>query len=262
MINRSAIILDRRDQVTPIVSRRVVIGGLAGLALEGALSGCSQRLATFRYRLTVEAETPAGRKIGSSVVEVATVDQGKGFPGPEAGGIRRDARGQAVVIELAPQRYIFALLGKRSWYDYAAALPIGVLQPLIGSGRHPIGVNTDRRQDWLSYDAFQARMVTDRNVWPVPRTVPANAGDKQQDFWPDFVQFENVENPMSVKSVSPDAAGIRRVMLQIVDEPITTGIRAILPWLNDPTFGTKPTIINDDALLSIMTSGNLVRGDR
>lgn len=252
----------QRDQITPIVSRRAVIGGLAGLALDGALSGCSQRLATFRYRLTVEVETPAGRKIGSSVVEVATVDQGKGFPGPEAGGIRRDARGQAVVIELAPQRYIFALLGKRSWYDYAAALPIGVFQPLIGSGRHPIGSNTDRRQDWLPYDAFQERMVADRNVWSVPRTVPANAGDKQRDFWPDFVQFEDIENPMSVRAASPDAAGIRRVVLQIVNEPITTGIRAILPWLNDPTFGTKSTIINDDALFTVMTSGNLVRGDR
>lgn len=232
--------------------------GLLGGAL--LLSGCNQRLPTFHYRLTVEVETPTGLRTGSSVIEVNTVDQGKGFPGPEAGGVRRDARGQAVVIEVAPHKYIFALLGKKNWYDYAAVLPIGVLQPLIGSGRYPIGVNTDRSQDYLPYEKAHERMVADRGVWSVARTVPANSGDGRQDFWPDFVRFNDLSNPMTVEQLTPDAAGVKRITLQVVSEPVTQGISDILPWLKDPKFGSSPMIIQDSALLSIMTKGNLVRG--
>ncbi|MGC5799345.1 hypothetical protein [Sphingomonas sp. NFX23] len=237
------------------------VGGLGGLIACGLLlAGCVQRLPTLRYRLTVEIETPFGLKAGSSVIEVTTVDQGKGFPGPEAGGVRRDAKGQAVVIEIAPHEYVFALLGKRRYYDYADGLPVGVLQPLVGSGRKSIGPNTDRIQDYLSYDQFHKRMIADHNIWPVPRTVPANAGDGQRDYWPDLVRFRDLNNPKTLELIATNSVNVKRVTLQIVDEPVTTGISAILPWLDNPSYvNAPPMIVNDDETLIAMTRGNFIR---
>lgn len=234
------------------------IGGLLAYAL--LLAGCVQRPPTFRYRLTVEIQTPYGLKAGSSVIEVTTVDQGKGFPGPEAGGVRRDAKGQAVVIEIAPHEYVFALLGKRHYYDYADGLPIGVLQPLVGSGREPIGPNKDRVQDYLSYDQFHKRMIADHHLWPVPRTVPANSGDGQRDYWPDLVRFRDLNNPKTLERIATQPTDVKRVTLQMVNEPVTTGISAILPWLDNPSYiNAPPLIVHDDETLIAMTRGNFIR---
>ncbi len=238
------------------------VGGLGGLLACGLLlAGCVQRLPTLRYRLTVEIETPYGLKAGSSVIEVTTVDRGKGFPGPEAGGVRRNAKGQAVVIEIAPHEYVFALLGKGLYYDYAAFLPGGVLRPLVGSGRQPIGPNTDLVQDYLSYDQFHKRMVADHNLWPVPRTVPANAGNGQWDYWPDLVRFGDINDPATVEWVRPDTIAIKRVTLQIVDEPITDGIRLILPWLGKyPEASLNPNHGPYDRSASpVITQGYFIR---
>jgi hypothetical protein len=237
-------------------------GGFVGLLAYGLLlAGCVQRLPTLRYRLTVEIQTPYGLKTGSSVIEVTTVDQGKGFPGPEAGGVRRDAKGQAVVIEIAPHEYVFALLGKRHYYDYAAGLPIGVLQPLIGSGRQPVGPNKDRVQDYISYDQLHKQIASDRNLWPVPRTVPAISGDGQRDYWPDLVHFRDITDPSTVEWVQPDAIVIKRVTLQIVDEPITEGIRLILPWLGkypEPSLNPKHGPY-DRSASAVITQGYFIR---
>ncbi len=195
------------------------------------LTGCVRRLPTLRYRLVVEVQTPYGVRTGSSVLEVTTVDQGAGFPGPEAGGVRRGLRGQAVVIGTEPGRYVFALLRKGYLNDYAGSLPVALFRPLVGSGDHPIQPNDDAPRDYLPYDRFHARMLADRHVWDVPRTMPSSDRRIEKELWPDLVRFEDPADPTSVRRVDPGDASIRRVTLQIVDRPVTEGITAILPWL-------------------------------
>lgn len=240
--------------------RRVMLPGLMiGMLL---LAGCGHRLATLRYRLTVEVMTPEGLRTGSGVIEVATVDQGKGFPGPEAGGIRRSARGQAVIIETAPRRYLFALLGKGRPndhdYDYAARLPVTLFRSLIGSGEHPIGPNGDAPRTWLPYDRFHERMIEDHRVWSVPRTKPSTDRRSEQELWPDLVSFDDPTDPLSVRRPDPGTVAIRRVTLQIVDDPVTEGIRSILPWLTDKTLRSlKP----QRGIIEDTPAANVVHGD-
>ena len=77
--------------VRPI--RRIALAAAALLLVPA----CGEQLPTYRYRMTVEVETPEGLRTGSSVIEVRT-RQGPGFPGPEAAGIATDVRGEAVAV--------------------------------------------------------------------------------------------------------------------------------------------------------------------
>lgn len=88
--------------------RRLAKVGLAGIALS-LIAGCGDRLPTYRYRLTVEVETPEGLRIGSSVIEVRT-HKGAAFPGPEAATAQVQVRGEAVAVDLGYRGVVFALL--------------------------------------------------------------------------------------------------------------------------------------------------------
>lgn len=64
---------------------------------------------TYRYKITVEIDTPSGVKSGSSVIEVETVQ----FPSwLTLGGdsSRQKVAGEAVMIDMGEGQYIFALL--------------------------------------------------------------------------------------------------------------------------------------------------------
>ncbi|HET9630690.1 MAG TPA: hypothetical protein VFP14_14535, partial [Novosphingobium sp.] len=77
--------------------RRSVLGGLAG-ALALMLPGCGMfgnSLPTYRYRLTVEVDTPEGLKTGSSVIEVRTALADKPLL-PDANVLDIDVTGEAV----------------------------------------------------------------------------------------------------------------------------------------------------------------------
>ena len=188
----------------------------SALAALGALvlSGCSQQLPTYRYRMTVEVETPEGLKTGSSVIEVKTWNNGKGFPGPEAGGIRTQVRGEAVAINIAPGQTLFALLGSPDNPDYAAGIAMAVLlpeKPFKGGSPEVWGQNLEALQNVKG-----------------ARAVPA-------DKWPFLVRFRDVKDPKSVEEVSPDALGgdvhIKRITIEVTDDDVTSGIEKRLPWI-------------------------------
>lgn len=58
------------------MNRRVTLGSLLALGTL-ALAGCGDPTPTYRYRLTVEVNTPEGLRTGSSVIEVETSVAGK-----------------------------------------------------------------------------------------------------------------------------------------------------------------------------------------
>lgn len=64
---------------------------------------------TYRYRLTVEVETPEGLRTGSSVIEVDT-RQTRFALNPSAAGVSERVRGEAVAVDLPGRRTLFALL--------------------------------------------------------------------------------------------------------------------------------------------------------
>lgn len=75
------------------------------------LAGCGNYNA-WHQKLIVTVETPDGVKTGSSVVLVGLHDTtgNEWMTLPEARGARYELTGEAVVLEVAPGRYLFALL--------------------------------------------------------------------------------------------------------------------------------------------------------
>ena len=199
------------------MSRRSLLAGGCALLVIPVLSGCYRQLETFRYRLTVEVETPQGLRSGSSVIEVQTRDQGRGFPGPEAGGIRHNVRGEAVAVDLPGGRTLFALLkqgGKRA-FNFPEMAPYWAFSP-PASTSNP------------SFDERHKLVVEGQGVHVL-----------DPSYYPLLVRFRGIHDPTSVELVDPQdltasfgpGVTLKRVTIEITDDPVTTGIERRLNWL-------------------------------
>ena len=172
-----------------------------------ALAGCTQHFA-WHQKLTVVVETPAGEVSGASVTAVE-VD---GFDGllPDGGDVDSRLKGEAVVVEVVPGRYLFVLLtGALGWADAAYG---------------PGGPGT----------VFEENMRTiEAQVGKPPVPLPEKA-------WPLMVTFTDIKDPKTVQRVDPDdlAASfgpgmrLKAVTLAVTEEPVTEGrVEAVLGWL-------------------------------
>ena len=79
----------------------------------------------YRYRLTVEVETPEGLRIGSSVIEVETSESS--FPHST---VNHRVRGEAVAVNLPSGKTLFALLRSENDNDWASRV-IFMLAPEV-----------------------------------------------------------------------------------------------------------------------------------
>jgi hypothetical protein len=199
---------------------------LAVLALCLALAGCD--LFGFRdwdwhQKLTVSVMTPNGLKTASSVTEGSWsmtptwFKIGDSGGGPGIGSLR----GEAVVLELEPQRYLFAL------HDYSAMTAIYAI-----AGRD---FRAGMRQDYIA--------VLDRieSIRDSRKLAPTD--------YPLLVTFDDINDPASVRRVNPgDLAAsfgpgfrLNAITLSITDEPVTEGrVEKLLGWLNDRAVMENP----------------------
>ena len=214
------------------MARRGVIGLLTGAAT-AMLTGCGMIGGeSYRFRMTVEVETPEGLRTGSSVYEVTAQNHVKLLP--DMRGRSRDVRGEAVAVDLPGGRTMFALLKtlNRSGDDNLAYLSMATMDPAykndwvesaarISSGdgiRSPAEVAPSRK-----YDDYE-------NGQPVRTEVPNYAM---------LVTFTDIADPSSVKLVDPaDLAAsfgpgvkLKRITVEITDDPVTNGIEKRLGWL-------------------------------
>lgn len=95
-------------------------GTAVAILLSLALAGCTQHFGWYQ-KLTVTIQTPAVEVSGASVTAVK-VDCLDGLL-PDGGGVESRLTGEAVVVEIAPGRYLFVLLtGALGWADAAYGL--------------------------------------------------------------------------------------------------------------------------------------------
>lgn len=171
---------------------------------------------THRYRMTVEVETPEGLRTGSSVIEVTSRREIRILPEMH---IRSSTmRGEAVAVDLPGGQTLFALLrgeGNRHFGN------------LNGDALGPPGAEARK----LGADpAAIPRKIMSRNAAGEPIEISG---------LPILVRFRNIRNPASVELVDPDnlaasfgkAVSLRRITLQVTDDPVTTDIKKRLPWL-------------------------------
>lgn len=168
------------------------------------LGGCSFR-PSFRYRMTVEVDTPEGLKTGSAVREVIFSERANG-------GEYGHVRGEAVAVDLPGGEVLFALLA--------------------GGGG-----NGDHAGDQMA-SMFRQMNSDTIQLWPDP---PQLRSPIVRHPLPLLVTFREIDDPTSITRVNPgDLAarfgpGVRlsRIVVEISEDPLTKRIEERLGWLND-----------------------------
>lgn len=219
------------------VSRRAVIAWLAGGIGGLALAGCDaqgQVLPTYRYRLTVEVETPEGVRSGSSVIEVRTSVAGR-YSVPTPRTISHSVRGEAATVDLGPERSkIFALLQSDDDVDWASNIFYRLSRDDYDKKYKSNKVK--RGQDIEENFRYMLKLHEKINVpkkyhrWPY-----AGNGSSR----PILVTFTDTSDPRSIIKLDPDnledyyGAGvkIKGIYIQMTNDPVSTGISTILPWV-------------------------------
>ncbi len=181
--------------------KRVLSSMLIAVAAFG-LSGCAENF-EWNQKLTVVVSTPAGDVSGASVVHYSSSAHSTFATG---NALTSSVSGEATVVEVAPGKYLFALL------DGSQEIATWTFQD-----RLPDGGTAER----------QRALQSQRGARAVPR-----------DHFPMLVMFSNISDPKSVKEVKPDklsdafGAGysLKSITLEITDEVMTDGEIINLPF--------------------------------
>ena len=224
-------------------------------------------LPDYRYRLTVEVETPEGLKTGSSVIEVKTSVAGRNSI-PTPGVVSRRARGEAVTVDLGARGEIFALLRSDENSDWASGVMFGfapdkIPRPLDENGKFDSSAHFKAR--------FMA-MLEHRDPIELPERFPTRSNIEGGLARPMLVRFGDLTDPTTVERVDPDdlaadfgpGVRLRRITVQFTDDPVTTGIVERLSWLSYQRGSLIPiprgTPIGEMPIGSDITEGDFYRG--
>ena len=187
------------------------------MALASFLSLSSCGLFGFKHwnwhqRLVLEVETPNGPVTGGSVVNVKLRRVPEWLPSNNPGAILSDIEGEASFVEVAPGRYLFALVR--------------------GGGEAQLA-----RETFFPYPETD---VPEANGRLEEFTGQATLSPRA---YPRLVTFTDINNPATVRLVDPDNLAatfgpgyqLKSVTLEIADEPETKGeVEKVLTWLNWP----------------------------
>ncbi|MEQ1698240.1 MAG: hypothetical protein ABL901_20615 [Hyphomicrobiaceae bacterium] len=203
---------------------------------------------TYRFRLTIEADTPSGPRSGSSVIEVRSYDTNVGFI--EMRGRHARVIGEAAFADLGQGKNVIALLA---------------------GGEHAQGVDLFREL---------VRLVFEDELKPHGYSLAAMAnlrGKKRiaPHLIPTLATFSNLKDPKTARIVAPDAfdgafgAGytFRQATLEMVPAgwwplntigitgtPITRGIEKKLLWWDQPG---RPAVAAWKALVADNVVGSI-----
>ncbi|MGY8972388.1 MAG: hypothetical protein ACKVGV_01980 [Sphingomonadales bacterium] len=202
------------------------MSGWVMLCLALAISACASddTAPDYRYRLTVEVETPEGLKTGSSVIEVKQRLVRAGSS-PANMAVERRVRGEAVAVDLPGGRALFALLRSDNNVDWASY----VMQTLA-----PHSESETFAQQLDNMLLLEGEIV-------LPRTFPPVGHLEERSAYPMLVTFGDLDDPTSVEEVDPDDlaatfgedVSLKRITVQVTDDPVTSGIERRLGWLGN-----------------------------
>lgn len=220
----------------------MLAGGAAALLSGCGLSGDDGRSAEARYRMTVEVETPKGVRSGSSVWSRG-ISRSIGPITP----YNASFKAEAAAVELPGGRMLFLLVkGQEGMVD--AYFPDLAVYGENGANDRVAHVRNIGNQVGAKVtlpctpDAVAPFLASHKNV------------DDLTLYCPMLVTFQDVNDPKSVQRVGPAnfetifGLGVRlkRITVEVTDEPVTSGIQDRLGWLGehpepslDPSHGPK-----------------------
>ncbi len=202
-----------------------MFAGMLAALLALLLAACSaDETPTYRYRLTVEVDTPEGLRTGSSVIEVATRTVRPGS-NPSGIAVSFKVRGEAAAVDLGERGVLFALLKSEGTNEWAARIMMLLSPKYAGEG---FIERFDNMHDLVG-------------VIELPRTFPRDGHLRERSAYPMLVTFGDLADPTSVARVDPDdlaasfgeGVSLRRITVEMTDDPVTTGIEQWLGWLPD-----------------------------
>jgi hypothetical protein len=194
--------------------RHVLVVALLGVSLVATSCDALRSIHSYRYRITVEVDTPDGLRTGSSVWQV------KQWEGEFQTGLHSRVQGGAVPVQLAHGSLFALLRGQDMNLDYAAGLVDGHLS------RHPLPglvMTSDWEEDMRRFEKAKPAF----ELYP--------------DEYPLLVRFRNKGDPASIEQVDASnleaAFGpgvyVRRITIAVTDDRPERRILALLPWLKN-----------------------------
>jgi hypothetical protein len=208
---------------------RLVVLGVGALTLSGCGLLDTFKDGTYRFRMTVEVETPEGVKSGSSVYQVSVAERLQVTP--ESLVRKVTLTGESVAVDIAPGRTLFTLLKTISFNDSFFLMSLRSLQP---NCRRTYGSPEE-----CTIDAMVSRLS---------KAGPGKPFIVKPDSYPMLVTFSDLDDPTSVERVDPDdlaasfgeGVTLKRITVQLTDDSVTTAIEERLKWLVDPAVMGNP----------------------
>lgn len=204
------------------------------------LAACDLFPKTWQWnqKLTLEVATPQGIRSGSAVTHVSWQDVNA------VGNYPSSYSGEATVVEVAPGKYLFALVGEGTRY-----IALRTFAAESGASVTPEG--------------FAAASKV-RGIRNVPR-----------DNYPLLVTFTDITDPKTVQKIDPDnlvasfgpGVALKRITLEITDEKVTEGkIETILAWwcklrMERARLNGRTGAISDNDLSNNLGTGSFRVGD-
>lgn len=221
--------------------------GLIGFAIAGVVLAVvwavvSVGYYSWRQKLTITLVTPTGEVSASSVSAVSWRKQWIRWDGT---GWSWDLTGEAVVVEVTPGRYLFALVQGAGTTEY-----MGTVAAASIAGRE------GRVLDQALFSEVHYRSNRARGVITVP--------DYQ---FPMMVTFDDITKPETVREVDPadllavfgEGVRLKAVTLEITVEAVTEGrVERVLGWM--PDYPEAPIIAKVDPM-DFSLSATLRQGD-
>ncbi len=216
-----------------MIRRRGFTGVFLGGCVLFSLSACgpsAQDRGAIRYRLTVELETPAGPRTGSSVIEVKGA-RNPDWVNPEGRGTRGQYRGEAVAVDLPDGQTLFALLQAEGGSADAAEWPVMAYADIL----NPKADFVDNLKQLNQISRADVIKTLPKTVHIIPN------GGSEVSALPMLVTFTDINDPKSVQRVDPndlassfgEGIKLKAITIEITDAPVTTGIERRLGWLGN-----------------------------
>lgn len=190
----------------------------AVLCVFAMASGCSEQRKDprFRYRITVEVQTPQGVVSGSTVREI-------GIRYSSCMGPQLVWNGEAVAINITPSETIFALVEPMDGVSDIGPTEIAAYA-LSGPAVAPLSPIPWKAHDVSSYFPI-SRMASGTHELPKLVQSPAGPLSSPIPLWPTFVRFANIQVPTSTYEVDPAQIKrgyyVKRILIsQTTDRPI------------------------------------------
>lgn len=210
--------------------RRSILALAIGAAGAVVIGACATRMRSYRYRMTVEVETPEGLRSGSSVMEVGGYINSQFAPGEARGRSVQHVTGEAIRVAMPGGKMLFALMVSDRDADYMAS---AALTAAATESWYRQKLSRQERQYRL--DRF---LSVPRAIPRIYRRTPSKIGIF--DNYPIFVTFGDRGDPQSLKRVDPDnlsatfgnGVRLKRITVQLTDDPVTRQIRRYLPWID------------------------------